>query len=257
MLAPVRKRPRSPSPPISPDAASPLDILMKRRKREELGMNWSPSYPSGSDEASRGIEKRRTRQWDKLQDPSSSQPLPNSSSFSPPSSYSQPDEMRKFDMSSSPIRHEPPSSSPFRAKGVQQQLHQEEDFNLEGEWGEEYCKQNTLLYNLHRARLETNSTSSSPFSSQSNHLTTPVPVLHTQLTPYRHTYTHPPSSSPCVTYSSETIVEEDTDMEIDHPHHDQVHPLDEREAEIKRRYEEANRLLGELAVVRMRRWGEA
>lgn len=31
----------------------------------------------------------------------------------------------------------------------------------------------------------------------------------------------------------------------------------EAEIEVKKRYEEANRLLGELAVVRRQRWGEA
>jgi len=51
-------------------------------------------------------------------------------------------------MSSSPIRHHPPSSSPFRDSSetrVEEWMDPEE---MRREWGEEYATQNSLLHNL-------------------------------------------------------------------------------------------------------------
>lgn len=191
----VRKRARSPSPIYADTlAASPLDVLLKRRRRSE----WVPSTSTYSgfapppppveesgthhgshdtdnssqaaassplrrqrdeDEedgwARRGVSRRRTRQWERLQDPTSVASAPNSVQHTmyAQQSYSQqhlpnpyppqvtPD--RVNNMSSSPVRHQPPSSTPFRADEWT------EDERLQ-EWGDHYAAQNGLLHSLVR-----------------------------------------------------------------------------------------------------------
>jgi hypothetical protein len=54
-------------------------------------------------------------------------------------------------MSSSPVRHEPPPSSPFKA--IQRGASEEEEDEmgeeeLKKEWGAEYYAQNSLLHSL-------------------------------------------------------------------------------------------------------------
>lgn len=174
MLAPTRKRLRSPSPP--PDqVTSPLDILLKRRRQysypfsdsTEDNLPYDPSHTQhdpdqpGPSSWSRFVEKRRTRQWEKLNNPSSSQPfahhVPDQMMYhddgSPirPRWQSQP-EPAIAPMSSSPVRHDAPTSSPFRMNNSQSQSTKVgEDMNedeMRREWGEEYYSQNALLRRL-------------------------------------------------------------------------------------------------------------
>ena len=173
MLAPPRKRPRSPSP--SPDEiTSPLDIILKRRRQKNgytqdtedyISYIPQPSSPYDGTEAesslapwTRFVEKRRTRQWEKLNNPPrpASQASPSNDDYSSPirpRMHSQPD-YTKAPMSSSPVRHVPPSSSPFRPSakppqtiedGIDEDMDEEE---MRREWGEAYYSQNTLLRNL-------------------------------------------------------------------------------------------------------------
>nr|XP_019048622.1 hypothetical protein I302_02394 [Kwoniella bestiolae CBS 10118]OCF27552.1 hypothetical protein I302_02394 [Kwoniella bestiolae CBS 10118] len=217
MLAPPQrhKRPRSPSPPplplSSPDLTSPLDVLLKRRRRDELTFS-SPNehqhhhhdyfnlheeeHPQPHAESSssalrrsmKGVERRRTKQWERQNAPASnSQPTPPSHNghLSTPNQrnwHSQPDPI----MSSSPIRNVMPSSSPFRAKeeemwqipmnghsggginggipvdnedGEEEEETMEEwnEVEMKKQWGEAYEKQNWLLRSLvsyHLSRKE-------------------------------------------------------------------------------------------------------
>jgi len=194
MLAPPHrhKRVRSPSSPGAPEFTSPLDILLKKRRRDVPDPFWCDPGPSTStghhhhhhhhhhhnhhhqscehEEAEStmspwrreaGIERRRTRQWERLNAPPRSNFFPNNSqpsSHPPPSSpiplvrsHSHPGQQiphRGGQMSSSPIRHHPPSSSPFRDSSetrVEEWMDPEE---MRREWGEEYATQNSLLHNL-------------------------------------------------------------------------------------------------------------
>jgi len=178
MLAQPRKRHRSTSP-LADELTSPLDILLKRRRREAYFENddFAPHIPSptsaydyrtsdtGGDSSSanwtRLVEKRRTRQWEQLNAPQrSSQQSQSSQSHtldhepsSPlrPKSYSQPIDMpAPGPMSSSPIQHHPPSSSPFRPSQVVQYRSEEhmDDEEMRREWGAEYYNQNSLLHQL-------------------------------------------------------------------------------------------------------------
>lgn len=210
---PRTKRPRSPSPPISDDYTdipSPLDILIKRRRRDAAfaseDQQFIPdSYPGfggagegSSDQAESstawlsraGVNGRRSRQWQHLNAPSSSssvnsapssqQLLANSQNQLPVAventhtsspysveharSHSQPilQNGRQFHMSSSPIRHEPPGSSPFRASHGQmgmvtpgssygsRDMSQVDDWGteeLDREWGE-YATENSVLHGV-------------------------------------------------------------------------------------------------------------
>ena len=200
MLAPPMrpKRARSSSPPTSPTGvSSPLDILLKRRRRDdEYGIDQSsahdeaefgisiagPSiYPQpawyeqdrvdagGSQihiNEDIGIEKRRRRQWEKAQAPLSQNHFPNhfqpnalpprsTDNLSPHQWYSQPQptyhetQARRNDMSSSPIRHQMPTSSPFREKKRDQEWEDEMSIDeMRREWGDEYASQNTILHTL-------------------------------------------------------------------------------------------------------------
>ncbi|OCF40095.1 hypothetical protein I317_06108 [Kwoniella heveanensis CBS 569] len=234
MLAPPQrhrerhKRPRSPSPASEPDLASPVDVILKRRRRDELqysspigsgagataaaGNDISPfvlsphgpgianhtevdyfnlpptgQYAGRDDQGGEGVhaessaaalrrsmagvERRRTKQWEKQNAPqpstTASQPTPPPAQFLTPnarSAYSQPNPM-----SSSPIRNVPPSSSPFRDKGdtswldvtlrhdqslmdlatgIQAQDEEMNEEEMKREWGDEYAVQNSLLHNL-------------------------------------------------------------------------------------------------------------
>jgi hypothetical protein len=208
---PPGKRARSPSPPIDIDHSSPLDILLKRRRRSPHASYIDHSYKSSIEDRnpfddsgsrhpnqaipySRFIEKRRTRQWERLNAPQTSRPfsltsntdqhddvtfhsqpdpLPHytSSPIPIPRSYSQPGQTNNHIMSSSPIRHQPPSSSPFRDDSTKHNYREKLEMNSSGtrigddggredlmedigedemkrEWGEEYVTQNSLLHSL-------------------------------------------------------------------------------------------------------------
>ncbi|WWD22356.1 hypothetical protein CI109_106847 [Kwoniella shandongensis] len=340
MLAPPQrgpKRPRSPSPPTTfeaDDLASPLDMILKRRRRDER--HWSDVHnqtteqspfllspgqshdhhdyfashhgdegddhpPNGSGESSAaaqrramaGIERRRARQWERLNAPvsasaptatqqhhatyrsgsgSGSQPTPSPSPYPYPSpiphrqAYSQPDPYTHHgggQMSSSPIRNLPPSSSPFRDKGGPSSGGDEwtmDHEEMRREWGEEYAAQNSLLHSLHLARLNTQppTYSQSTDSSQSTQTVYSTPTL-TSPHPYRQ-YTYPDSSpfNPHVHAHAHAHPQSDG-MTDERGGDDMMEVLEDEvevEDEVKRRYEETNRLLGELEVVRRRRLGE-
>lgn len=185
------KRARSPSPSYADALASPLEVLLKRRRRTTWSAvtsgppTWeeevdsrpnsssnhetsSPlaraSVPDYNDEDSCGavgVERRRARQWERLQAPqSSSQPvtlpvLHDSSPlrYSRERAMSQPEAAEQHmgfavpaiqHMSSSPVRHQDPSSTPFRADD---EWAPEERLRA---WGDEYASQNSLLYSLVR-----------------------------------------------------------------------------------------------------------
>ncbi|WVR03350.1 hypothetical protein IAU60_000341 [Kwoniella sp. DSM 27419] len=320
------KRARSPSPPFEPDLASPLDVLLKRRRREELphsspgehgsyalspasftaendyfalptihhggGPDESPCHAESSAAAMRrsmaGVERRRTKHWELQNAPSQSQSNAHSQPTPPPShlltpnvrtAYSQPNPM-----SSSPIRNMPPSSSPFRDKGpgVDDTSWMEED-EMRREWGEEYAAQNSLLHSLHMARMQSQphpsphprTTRPGATDHQPSHTSTSsstlisTPTAHSPLPPtYRQ---HPyPDSSPFGSTVFDSVQpyghDERSAMSPSYSafHGDDEEMLDDgvlgmhsdAEREAIARYEEANRLLGELEVVRRRRWGE-
>ena len=209
MLAPPQrpKRPRSPSPSLEPeisDLASPLDILLKRRKKEQhqhFGLPDSPHsgalaspvhtydqdyfnyYQNTQAESSStpqiktglemGVERRRTKQWDKINAPPSgayqhqqqyhypqghlatpithpAQAAPSSAAYPFPTPLPVPHASNAAPlMSSSPIRNQPPSSSPFREKAENmQEEHWIDEEEMRREWGEAYTEQNSLLHNL-------------------------------------------------------------------------------------------------------------
>lgn len=205
---PRTKRARSPSPPYPEeyaDLASPLDILIKRRRRDAAFTTDGYPLPhdsysdyAGQPESSTawllraGVNGRRSRQWQQINAPSSSnsgnasqastQPIIAHSQPIPPTNFglahnSSPDSVehgralsqpvlpygRQY-MSSSPIRHEPPGSSPFRAsqpgmEGItgmvtpdQERVAMREDTGwgedeLGREWGE-YARENSVLYSI-------------------------------------------------------------------------------------------------------------
>ena len=179
MLAQPRKRHRSPSP-SNEDITSPLDILLKRRRREayfdhedcapstnQTSAAYDYLSDAGGESSSSGwtrlVEKRRTRQWEQLNAPQRSsqqsqhsQPSPQAfhheaSSPLRPKSYAQPNGLTGIGpMSSSPIQHHPPSSSPFRPSQNNQLISQEQmdDDEMRREWGNEYYNQNSLLHQL-------------------------------------------------------------------------------------------------------------
>ncbi|ORX33589.1 hypothetical protein BD324DRAFT_654044 [Kockovaella imperatae] len=361
MLAAMRKRPRSPSPDT--EITSPLDVLLKRRRKRDYfgnipsdGVEHDSDHHFSDSEGSvlypRFKEKRRTRQWERQNAPqhssasgypfigqqpyplrpslgeSRSQPEISSSSSLPTGSHpptvdqsplprwpfsSGPQaESSRIAMSSSPIRHYSPSSSPWRpaighskmnvAKKVAEL--DTEDFepmnedDMRREWGEEYSAQNSLLHSLHKARNTpytsslhygglsadaadtpdqtilqtpafasphahqypsyTHSTPSNairtamgpPSSSQTKAWSTPWPIASsTDPTPYRDNAL---PSSPFTSATLHTTPSTDNaDMELDygpHPRHEM--------SDSRTRYEEANRLLAELAFDRERRWGD-
>ena len=163
------KRRRSPSP-INydhPDPAldSPLDVLIKRRRRRQPGVEEAGDYfnhnqnydihqnhqnhqhhehDNQAGPAVPYVERRRAKQWDKLNAPrpslpnqpqsqphleftpphptafsrSHSHPVDHLVNSSPPHAYSQP--LPQHPMSSSPIRHQPFGSSPFRSQASNQ-----------------------------------------------------------------------------------------------------------------------------------------
>ena len=219
MLALMKKRPRSPSP--DNDVTSPLDVLKRRRKSDYFGNNPSDEPEVGSDETRsdidmatdwpRFVERRRTRQWEKLNAPPASHsfgdqhqyhrrstsaypydpirpgsyPVPLGESRSHPEiqanngfidlspapaprilSFPQPESSKAaMAMSSSPIRHHPPSSSPFRPGArthrgpISSALYEHEaveddeyeimdEESMRREWGAEYASQNSLLHRV-------------------------------------------------------------------------------------------------------------
>ncbi|OCF59751.1 hypothetical protein L486_02424 [Kwoniella mangroviensis CBS 10435] len=349
MLAPPQrhKRPRSPSPPplqlSSPDLTSPLDVLLKRRRRDERSFSspndhhqyhqhnqnhdyfdlnpttdnadqpHAESSTSALKRSMKGVERRRTKQWEKQNAPSASasQPTPpptfhNHAMTPNQRNYrSQPDPL----MSSSPIRNVYPSSSPFRAKdeeliwqtptnvhsnasGEQYAMAGTEEEGEDGEmeimdedemkrqWGEAYQKQNWLLRNLHLAKIQSQSQSQHPIPTHHQHShPSHTPLHNTDSTSSTSTYIneptlvspHPsyrnqpsyPDSSPFNSHhpsvelhSPSHVHDGDEDMEVlDTDNADPLHLREIEDEVVRKRYEETNRLLGELAVVRQRRWG--
>ncbi|WVO14868.1 hypothetical protein L204_102507 [Cryptococcus depauperatus] len=321
MLAPQQrpKRPRSPSPSFEPEVASPLDLFLKRRRREQrkLFEHSSPihsidqecleqhaKFGSEVDAESshsaqwrdmamdKGIEKRRARQWDKINAPlhaavhhQQSHPQHNSLATPGPTppvtrsiSISALPKHNSHTMSSSPIRNQPPSSSPFREKletrrDTEWMVDQDE---MRREWGEVYSEQNSLLYSLHLARIQSQPHITSPPSRPSNHsrpsypshaYRTPLASSSTAFSPHRHQSTSSsPYASQCIA-SSSPFTPACPSLSYPPSHSGIIGGQDEEmlvekdeqqlkaEEHVRRRYEETNRLLGELAMVREQRWG--
>ena len=151
------------SPSYNPDEAYHSD--------GESSMNWN-----------RLQEKRRTKQWERQNAPqglpirrpleahqrsysssytphqtSYSQPLPNAHHLSPlypkQPHLSQPN-AKAGPMSSSPVRHVLPTSSPFHpSQGDETRMEAMElmdEEEMKREWGEDYAAQNSILHNLVR-----------------------------------------------------------------------------------------------------------
>ncbi|CAK9787056.1 hypothetical protein CC85DRAFT_287278 [Cutaneotrichosporon oleaginosum] len=282
----ARKRGRSPSPGYGDTLASPLEVLLKRRRRDPHTASrmppppvWgAPSLSSHTDEddspSSHGpssplrrgeeyFERRRQRQWERLQAPSQSQPLPSHPSSSPfrnqPLQRSRTNEStgsasdyemevaRRQTLSSSPVMHQPPGSTPFRAS----QWTPEE---RNREWGEEYARPNSLLHSLHLARAE-----SHPAPIQ-------TPERMDMGTPHRTPGLTPgaPSSTAVPTPYRMRGVQETPGLAASSPwaSSPQFSPYAPHapapspvfyEPVVAAQYEEANRLLAELNVARMRR----
>ena len=191
MLAPSQrynKRSRSPSSSGSEDIPSAYDGFFKRRKRaniidpfwcEQPHIDGQPSSQDQDDhglaESSSspwspqvGIERRRTRQWQRLNAPPRSTSTPFSNNSQPldcptqqPSSpvsircrdsplehQPEPAAYSRGQLSSSPVRHCPPGSSPFRQTSETQVEECMDSEEMRREWGEEYAAQNSLLYSL-------------------------------------------------------------------------------------------------------------
>jgi hypothetical protein len=139
------------------------------------------------DVSSQYAEKRRARQWEQLNAPQPTSPLFKTPSHPPPGIYDRlnPDNedlgyfspahhaqkpsrpQFKHHMSSSPIRHQPPGSSPFKSSGPSSQAtardfrssgttraeSEDEDDEMDQEelrrdWGEHYARPNGLLLSL-------------------------------------------------------------------------------------------------------------
>lgn len=162
----ARKRARS-SSPVCDVLASPLEVLLKRRRRDlsrtssvalpppsqpvfeppnggDAGMpsssspglpgSSSPGFDGYSQEAGsfRGIERRRTRNWERLNAPA----LACEPDSSPVARRSTSD---RHLVSSSPVRHQPPPPV-FRDEwSAEERLR---------EWGDEYASQNSVLHSL-------------------------------------------------------------------------------------------------------------
>lgn len=153
-VEPMRhKRRRSPSPGYEQhltqaELPSPLDVLAKRRKKRQPGELDSGEIPGyfqydpqqGETSSTPYVERRRAKQWDRLNAPrpslpnqaqsqphidstpphaaamsrSHSQPHNQLLHSSPPHAHTQP--APHHHMSSSPIRHQPFGSSPFKSQ---------------------------------------------------------------------------------------------------------------------------------------------
>lgn len=164
----ARKRARS-SSPVCDVLASPLEVLLKRRRRDlsrtssvalpppsqpvfhppggdaampsssspGLPASSSPGFENYSQDVSslRGIERRRTRNWERLNAPALGGPSCEPDS-SPVARRSMSD---RHLVSSSPVRHQPPAPV-FRDEwSAEERLR---------EWGDEYASQNSVLHSL-------------------------------------------------------------------------------------------------------------
>ncbi|ORY25170.1 hypothetical protein BCR39DRAFT_590283 [Naematelia encephala] len=295
LVLPARsKRPRSPSPDLAEQLSSPLDILHKRRRREEYWSDpllppqalYEPEYVDAESSSAAwtraSVNGRRSRQWQYLNAPqthsSHSHAAEPSSPIPMPRAASQPDpSSRRGQMSSSPIRHHPPSSSPFKSSEtrIDDWIGLEE---MEREWGAEYTAQNSLLHNLHRARVGHSNmepsilnsvlpnTPALPTAEQyrtqaPSSISTHSTHFDTHLTPYRYTAAFPSSgptpyrpghfpSSPLARDHGIDGMDQDESMDMD----DEADG-GQAEEEVRKTYEETNRLLAELEVVRRTRWG--
>ncbi|EJT46725.1 hypothetical protein A1Q1_04690 [Trichosporon asahii var. asahii CBS 2479] len=290
----ARKRARS-SSPVCDVLASPLEVLLKRRRRDlsrtssvalpppsqpifdppggtggdtampsssspgGLPSSSSPGFENYSHDANslRGIERRRTRNWERLNAPAHAGPSCEPDS-SPVARRSMSD---RHLVSSSPVRHQPPAPV-FRDEwSAEERLR---------EWGDEYASQNSVLHSLHLARLESQqslhslhsvaSAAYSPFE-----LTEPAssPAPMPSATPLRT----PASANPWRThqtpgftpggFTSSEYVSSPLFSPPPHsgPHHTHATPSRTGEAhgEVRASYEETNRLLAELNFARLRR----
>ncbi|EKD04488.1 hypothetical protein A1Q2_01264 [Trichosporon asahii var. asahii CBS 8904] len=317
----ARKRARS-SSPVCDVLASPLEVLLKRRRRDlsrtssvalpppsqpifdppggtggdtampsssspgGLPSSSSPGFENYSHDANslRGIERRRTRNWERLNAPAHAGPSCEPDS-SPVARRSMSD---RHLVSSSPVRHQPPAPV-FRDEwSAEERLR---------EWGDEYASQNSVLHSLvsrvvsmaisggrwyscrfeveianmqHLARLESQqslhslhsvaSAAYSPFEL-AEPASSPAPMPST--TPLRT----PASANPWRThqtpgftpggFTSSEYVSSPLFSPPPHsgPHHTHATPSRTGEAhgEVRASYEETNRLLAELNFARLRR----
>lgn len=124
------------------------------------------------------------------------------------------------------------------------------------EWGEAYATQNSLLHNLVsfpfrglalKLKLQHRERAQSTVTPNSTILQTPQ-----FSTPYRTT--HHPSSSPYPSTKVHFPSEVDSLMGDDDMDGSRVE--DAGEEAVRKRYEETNRLLAELEVIRRQRWGD-
>lgn len=178
----ARKRARS-SSPVCDALASPLEVLLKRRRRDlsrtssvalpppsqpifhppapaapngdaAMPSSSSPGLPESSspgglggmggmdeygNESLRGIERRRTRNWERLNAPAGPAPGLAGPSCEPDSSPVARRMSNRNLVSSSPVRHQPPPPV-FRDEWSAEERIRE--------WGSEYASQNSVLHSL-------------------------------------------------------------------------------------------------------------
>ncbi|WVQ76379.1 hypothetical protein IAR50_006044 [Cryptococcus sp. DSM 104548] len=282
-----------------------------------------------------GVERRRTKHWNRINAPipgqfhQTTQQHPNalatpvthndvyrthpnstSSAFpfpTPPPPPRAVSTRAAAIMSSSPIRNQPPSSSPFKdtkpnnddlvgADEIGEPMDEEE---MVRNWGEAYAEQNSILHSLHMTRMRFTQHASPPSHpststhSSSNPWRTPMASSSTLYSPgpsrfaqeagqiSPHPYRTPYQSSPFtparpsgndiahmypassnrdpydIPSSSERHQYQEGDDEMgDMEAEAEIMVESHAEREVANRYEETNRLLGELAMVRRQRWGQ-
>jgi len=178
--------------------------------------------------SSQYAEKRRARQWELLNAPQPTSPLFKTPSHPPPGIYDRlhPDNedlgyfspahhsqkpsrpQFKHHMSSSPIRHQPPGSSPFKSSGPSSQAtardfrssgptsteSEDEDDEMDQEelrrdWGEHYARPNGLLLSL--VSYSASPSRALAYSSIDRDKVNPVYPLHlTTITPIICSHPH-------------------------------------------------------------------
>lgn len=242
--------------------------------------------------SSQYAEKRRARQWEQLNAPQPNSPPFKTPShpppgirerinpdanedlgyFASPATHNPQKQSRpqfKHHMSSSPIRHQPPGSSPFKSSGSSSQFTardvrssgttraeelEDEDEGMDQEdlrrdWGEHYARPNGLLlslvcyhdsirrhsaYNQHRSRQSQPRVPTTPHNHHSENMLS---------SPYR------PASSRTHSYRDEH------DVGYDNLEDDRSSPnTGDTSVEVDNQYEETNRLLGQLELVRRQRF---
>jgi len=174
-------------PPLHYDSGSSHVINVSNNGN---GHDETNGHEHELDMSTQYAEKRRARQWEQLNAPQPTSPLFKTPSepppgvrdrinsdlsdqdlgyFASPATHHPPKQSRpqfKHHMSSSPIRHQPPGSSPFKSSGSSSQvtardyrssgIRPEEEDEEEGmdqeelrrDWGEHYARPNGLLLSL-------------------------------------------------------------------------------------------------------------